>query len=157
MKKQMGFGLVEVIAALGISTVVITSLVALSLYTLRSSLRGKLLLEGSKVANRELELVRAHRDSNTWSDFKDGLGSCNDSSYCHMDADSGLSIETGTDITPTKNNDGATELPNSITRGFLVESNEDNAVRIHVEVSWKDGADVKYSHLYTDLTNWQQR
>lgn len=59
---QEGIGLVETIVALGLGVVVLTALVSLSVFTLRTSTRGKLMLEGSKRANEQLELVRAYRD-----------------------------------------------------------------------------------------------
>jgi hypothetical protein len=153
---KKGFGLLEVIAGLGIATVVITALVSLSIFTLRSSLRSKLLLEGTKIANRELELVRAYRDASaggvrTWEEFSTAVGLCSPpDSSCYMTLDgSGPIVGSFTESEGT---------PEAITRSFTAESLEDgDVIRISVEILWKDGASNRYSHLYTDLTNWQQR
>ena len=164
---QKGIGLVEVIAALGISVVVITSLVSLSLFTLRSSLESKLLLEGTKVANRELELVRAYRDSSdVWVDendfpaagdsgraFLNNIDTCNSvTNMCHIDSSS-FSVVTGVGTSGT----GA----EVVKWGFYVTQagggpiqKTDQAVRISVEANWLVGGQNKYARLYTDLTNW---
>ena len=82
-KAQKGFALVEVIAALGVSALVITALISLSISTLRTSLDSELLLEGTKIANREVELVRAYRDGyesedtpRSWENFISAIQNC---------------------------------------------------------------------------------
>jgi hypothetical protein len=161
-KYEDGVGIVEVIAALGLSIIVLTSLVSLSLFTVRSSLQSKLLLEGTKLANKQLELVRAARDSATyWENGSDGFLNqvipCVPGSPCHMDS-STLLVDGSSDIidpgtaeeieilfTASDPNDG----------GNLVTTDEE--VRISVIVRWTVAGDNKYARLYTDLTNWANK
>lgn len=147
LKNKKGIALVEVIAALGIAVVVITALVSLSIFTLRSSLRSKLMLEGTKIANRELELVRAYRDSNTWADFVYGVANCVNSD-CSMDL-SGTLVNNS----PTVQGSGV----EAISRSFRVNFISDDTVRVSVAVTWDVGDDAKGAYLYTDLTNWRAR
>lgn len=158
LKKEEGIGIVEVIAALGLAIIVLTSLVSLSLFTIRSSLQSKLLLEGTKMANRELELVRAFRDSSAeWENgsndgFLDQMINCN--TACHMD---GLTVDNGVDTVGSG--------PEAITRSFSATkidgtsqlTSGDEEVRISVEISWQVGDETKYARLYTDLTNWANK
>lgn len=152
---QKGMGLIEVIAALGIATMVITSLVSLSIFALRSSLKSKLLLEASKMANREMELIRAYRDRNTWDDFVTTVTPCAPNANpkvptCNMDLDSSVINTTGS--TP----DVASLDIDDIARGFYVEQDA-GVVKVTVVAQWKEGGVLKNTTLRTDLTNWQQR
>lgn len=155
---QKGIGLVEVVAALGISVVVLTSLVSLSLFTLRSSLQSKLALEGTKLANRELELVRAFRDGNAWADFALEAAECNDeNSACHMSTTPPITISAGQDII----NDGSAD---QLTRFFFITNPDgtdftstNTQARVTVEVNWAVGDETKFTRLYTDLTNWNDQ
>jgi Tfp pilus assembly protein PilV len=147
-KSEKGMALVEVIAGLGIAVIVITSLVSLSISTMRASLKSKLLLEGSKIANREIELVRAYRDdSDTWTSFFTIVSSCS-SSPCHMETDgSGFNLATTTEGTGTE----------QITRSFTAIETPGGSgiVRISVSVTWKVGNDTHGAYIQTDLTNWR--
>jgi Tfp pilus assembly protein PilV len=167
-KSQKGFALVEVVVALGVSALVITALVSLSISTLRTSLDSKLLLEGTKIANRQIELVRAYRDgyidANTprsWEAFIDDLHDCEafNTGYlfsCHMGEDGSVNHDVG------KKGSGAEE----ITYQFIM-TNPDGTpidqtsippvVRISVSVTWKVGDQEKGSYIYTDLSNWRGR
>lgn len=154
---EKGIALVEVIAALGIAVVVITALVSLSIFTLRSALRSKLLLEGTKLANRELELTRALRDSSgTWDGFLTSVAPCTIASPCSMNVS-----PLGVSYVPFIENADTTE---AITRQFTATvpgggdlTGTEDTVRISVSVTWSIGADVKSAYLYTDLTNWRGR
>lgn len=155
---ELGIGLVEVVAALGISVIVLTALVSLSLFTLRSSLQSKLALEGQKLANRELELVRAYRDAAvSWeNDFIQDILICTSSARCHMETSGGISVQSGTSVI----NSGQAD---QITTSFFVLHPDgsplisgDSEVSVTVEVTWSIGGDPKHARLYTDLTNWKQ-
>ena len=146
-----GFALVEVIAALGIAVVVITALVSLSISTLRTSLNGKLLLEGSDKANREVELVRAYRDSVSWEEFVNEVDTC--ISPCSMNSD------VTVNASPTEEGSGSEKLTRSFTAtnpntGSQVQAT-DTIVRISVSVTWMIGDQAKGAYVYTDLTNWR--
>lgn len=160
MKNQKGIGLIEVIAALSVSVVVITALVSLSVFTLRSSLSSKLLLEGTKLSSGEMELVRAVRDASLkWSDSSGSLGFVNSvmpcSSQCYVNA-SDLSIVEGAQTIGTGNM--------AVKRFFSVtDANGGGAVglgtsivRVSVTAQWGPGF-TKSTSLYTDLTNWKNK
>jgi len=161
-KDESGVGIVEVIAALGLSIIVLTSLVSLSLFTIRSSLQSKLQLEGTKLANKQLELVRASRDAaaewqNGTNGFLDQITPCVVGNPCHMDA-TNLQVDGSSDVlnagTPEE-----TEVfffasdPND--GGNLVATDEE--ARISVVVRWTVAGNDKYARLYTDLTNWANK
>lgn len=164
-KFQKGFALVEVIAALGISALVITALISLSISTLRTSLDSQLLLEGTKVANREIELVRAYRDgvdattgeARSWEDFINEVRTCHQNFLgpCSMDV-------INTVVLPYVSVAG--EGAKKITRSFIVTNLDGSAitdtpsvVRVSVSVTWKVGDKDKGSYIYTDLSNWRGR
>lgn len=155
-----GIALVEVIAAMGIAVVVITSLVSLSLFTLRSSLASKLQLQGTKMATRESELIRAYRDfsDRTWESFLTDVQSCTGTAICCI-ALNASSIYKGS-ATSCQEGTG-TEL---VTRTFTVtnlgggsiDPSTDNVARFKIKASWTVGGQVKSTYLYTDLTNWRR-
>lgn len=154
-KNEKGIGLVEVIAALGLAVIILTTLVALSLFTLRSQVKSNLLLEGTKMANREIELVRAYRDTSlSWEDFISSLTSNNCYVACHVNFSGNMSIVSG----PETINSGAA---NQISRQFRATKTDgtlldlsSNVVRISVDVSWVVGEKTESTSVYTDLTSW---
>ncbi|RJR27397.1 hypothetical protein C4561_02495 [candidate division WWE3 bacterium] len=167
MLNQKGIGLVEVIAAFGISMVVITALVSLSLYTLRSSLQSKLLLEATKIANRESELVRAFRDDEnvSWLVFMDTLDiTDNDplvSDYDCTCAAAPCTKQCNMTSNPVQVNAGA-RVENidgqNVTHWFSIvpDANDPtNIVRVYVTVTWDVGTQAKMTNVYTDLSNWR--
>lgn len=161
LKNNKGLGLVEVIAALGISVVVITALVSLALFTMRTSLQSTQLMNSTKVVNEQLELVRTYRDSNTWVDFTAGMEAC-------RSLTKGCKFTSGTTTLPsattlkTYSELGATELyvyfqaQNPENSGATITS-ETKVVRVSVYAKWLIGKDAKQTSLYTDYTNWQNK
>lgn len=151
---QSGIGLVETMIAIGIAIIVITSLVSLSLFTLRSSLQSKLNLQGTKIANQQLELVRAFRDTQGWDQFISTMQVRNcSSSNCNINTS--LSVSSGTG----KINPGTAE---EIEYYFRMTDPEDGFVawnekllRVSVTVHWTVGSDDKYTYNYTDVSDWR--
>ena len=153
LKYQSGIALVETIVALGIAIVAITALVSLSVSTLRSSLDSKLLLEGSKIANKQVELVRAYRDGTTWDVFVNAIAGCSDG--CHMDS------ATGNPLLGVGESGAGTE---KVSFQFTATDSDGNpinvlvppdVVRIKVAVTWAIGDETKGAYIYTDLSNWR--
>lgn len=162
LKNQTGIGLVETILAIGIAVIVITSLVSLAVFTLRSSQQSKYLLEGSKLANQQLELVRAYRETVTWTEFFTALRSC-DTADCWVSVDNS-SGPPATFIVHAAAQEDLGVPAVSLVRYFrasnpdgtvLSDSSIDSIVRISVTVHWRIGGSDRYAHTYTDLTNWQ--
>jgi len=148
LKHKKGIALVEVVAALGIAVVVITSLVSLAIFTMRSSLRNKLLLEGTKHANKEMELVRAYRDSVSWEDFTSDMSGCGGG--CYINDISGLSVGGGT-VTYG-------EGLEAVTRYFTAAvGGGEESVDITATAEWQIGGEDKSTNIYTTLTNWRNK
>ncbi len=156
-KHSLGIGLVEVIAAVGVAVIVITSLVSLSVFSLRSSLQSKLYLEGTKTANKQIELVRAVRDvTANWSTFITLVTPC--SAACNMTEPTGgmiaPTVSVGSKITGT----GLSSVTHFFTAtnvngGVLVST--DQTVRVRASASWPIGGRTISTNVYTDLTNWR--
>ena len=152
-----GIGLIEVIAALGVATVITTSLVALSIFTLRASLKSKLFLESSKVANKEIELIRAYRDQNIWSNFTtELLANCKSATtppvpVCYMTDTSGIAVNLNGP------NPALATLPvTEVSKGFYVVSDStSDLIKVNVVVQWREGNLLKSTTLRSDFTNWQ--
>ncbi len=162
---EKGIGLIETIAALGLAIVVITSLVSLSVYTLRSSGRGKLLLRGSKSANEQLELVRAYRDSRSWTEFVTAVNNsnCTNTNDCYMSVDSSYNLVMNSGVF-TEEAGTVNELAYSFSVTDPVQEAGDNTntisiadpvLRINIEVTWRVGNDPQSSHIFTDVSNWR--
>lgn len=157
VSSQSGVGLVEVIAALGISIIVITSMVSLAVFTLRSSLQSKLLLQGTKLANEELERVRAYRDTRAWTDFVTDLSSCTGNAKCSIN--NSLVLATSDDVI----NLGTLEelhryfrVSDQIDGDGTIEAT-DTVLRISVVTTWTIAGQTKSTYVYTDLSSWRNQ
>lgn len=156
LKNQKGVGLIETLIALGISVAVITALVSLAVFTLRSSTQNKLLLQSSKLVNEELELVRAYRDSVDWATFVGAMQSNNcNTGTCNMSV-SPLQVNSGTETIGS----GLEQL----TRSFQITDplevggsldGDENLVRVEVTVSWQVGGETRSAYNYTELSSWR--
>ncbi|HLC93672.1 MAG TPA: hypothetical protein VJG85_01525 [Patescibacteria group bacterium] len=152
-KNEKGIGLIETIAALGVATIVVTSIVSLAVYTLRSSTNSKLMILGTKYATEEIEKLRALRDSSaSWADFYDAVDGC--AVQCYVS--SSLAVNSGVESIAT----GGSE---NMQRYFWVTSTNpptpfdisDGILRMNVSVTWNVGNSSKHTYIYTDLSNWR--
>lgn len=166
---EKGIGIIEVIAALGVALIVITALVSLSVYTLRSSTQSKLFLKGSKKANEQMELVRAYRDgSPNWTTFVNDLmsnacdygGGGAYTAQCYMEYNGAvLSVNHVSAGANCENYN----TPEELCWSFAVSAEDgsvdpdDTVIRIVVETRWKIGAEEKTSYIYSDVSNWRAR
>ena len=156
-QREKGIALVEVILALGVSIIVITSLVSLSLYTLRASLQSKLLLQATNLSKEELERIRAYRDlAAVWTtNFLTPLTPCA-TSNCYIDD----SLVLHTSQSDVKN----PSTPLQLTRYFRISdpidgtiNGNENLIRVSVTVNWKVGTQDKNVFIYSDFSNWRGR
>ena len=182
---KRGIGLIEVIAALAIAVIVITALVSMAIFTLRSSLESKLLLESTKQANVELELIRALRDSYPyWDDPADIEGFWDDISACefipptplpsdfdpcnvsYISNDDRCFIDTSTGslhASPAAYRlypPGANPLsPDKIEIFFVIQSLDmlNQSIRASVYACWNVAGNTRSTSVHTDFTNWQNR
>ena len=151
---EKGIGLVETLIALGVALVVITALVSLSVFTLRTSTQSKLLLQSSNLVNEEVELVRAFRDVNSWSTFIAAVQGC-DTGDCYIDL-SPISVVSGQETSGTGTDQVIRyfRVSDPLEPGGDVNGTE-NLIRVSVTVTWFVGDDQKFAHSYTELSNWR--
>jgi Tfp pilus assembly protein PilV len=142
-----GIGLVEVILSLGIAVIVITSLVSLAVFTLRSSQQSRYLLEGSKLASEEIELVRTFKDkSNTWSDFRTAINGCTIASPCYINSGG------------TGKVNGKEGIDFMDRYFYAVQGATDQIYTITAVVEWRFGAGAnKKTVIVSEVSNWRNK
>jgi Tfp pilus assembly protein PilV len=163
LKNNKGLGLVEVIASLGIAVIVLTSLVSLSIYSIRSSTSTRVRLEAINTANQQMDLLRALRDTSEWDTFVSALLTCdtgsqepsiNNTSGCQVT--SSLSSINVSGYTVDQNNP-------QLQSFFLVHdpintdglATSDNIIRVTVISRWLESNELRTTTLVTDLSNWR--
>lgn len=159
-KSESGIGLVETILSIALAIIVLTALVSLSVFTLRSTTISKSQLQASKLANQELELVRACRDvSASWTDFIAAVTLCFGGTCSMHETDTG-GPRCGTAVlyVDTANPEVLGSGLSSITRYFTLEYHnaDPDIVKVSVSSTWAVGSASKQTHTYTLISNWQE-
>jgi type II secretory pathway pseudopilin PulG len=168
-KKERGFGLVEVMLAFGVSVIIITALVSLATFVLKSATTSSRMMQGTRLVNREIETIRAVRDlyktdeNLSWIDFYNAVNSL--STPCRA--------ISGTSVCPA--NSCHVELDNE-SMGYILPNSEDfddisvcfgsrivesspgvtdpSKIDIIAIATWTIGEQQKYVHNYTRLADW---
>jgi len=150
--KESGQSLVEIIVAVGLVMVTVTALLALGVIGIKSSGFGVAKAKAVKLANEEMELVRAYRDATDWDRFNKignlGIAGCSsdEGARCCISNADGLTLTTI----------GSESIP-PFTRYFIASPNIEgkNSYTVTVYVSW---ADQSGEHVVKDssiFTNWR--
>jgi len=157
LKNRQGMGLIEVLGALTLSVIALTALVSMVIYALRSSLQSQLLMEGTELVSRQLELVRINRDQSTWDAFKADMGGCDSATSKCIITCANILSDPCTVSAPAN-------LPeqNGITVSFMASDAETagsiepatEVVRITSMATWNAGK-TKSTSVTTDFSNWQ--
>lgn len=151
LKNEDGIGLVEVLASLAIAIIVITSLVSLSLFSVRTSVQSNLVLEATKLGNSQMELFRAYRDSlDSWNTFLSNTASCQASS-CYINTS--LQVVAGQGVYSTT----STSTLDDINYRLSYTRATEDVLNVTVTVSWREAGGTKSTNFYTTLTNWKQQ
>ncbi len=69
-QSQKGQTLIEVVAGIGLLTIVVTALIGMGVVALKTSTSARNRTVAVKLASEGMELVRSERDQNSWDDFK---------------------------------------------------------------------------------------
>ncbi len=155
-KDEGGLGLVEVIVAMGVAMIVITAMVSLAIFTLKTTTQSKGLLESTRQANKQMEKLRVYRDtyviSQSWEDFYnsliDGLGN----SYCSTNCSSGYVCYIDDNFVFHGVNDPPIPLPSCFYA--TVVSGNGNVLNIVTVAPWQIGGVTKAAYNYSRLANW---
>lgn len=142
-----GIGLVEVILSLGIAVIVITSLVSLAVFTLRASQQSRYLLEGSKLASEEIELVRTFKDkSTTWNAFSTAISGCTIANPCYINSGG------------TGKVNGKEGIDFMDRYFYATQGASDQIYTITAVVEWRFGAGAdKRTVIVSEVSNWRNR
>ena len=131
-----GQSLLEVMVSLGVTTLVLTSLVSAVVVSIRNARFAKNQSLATKYAQEGIEKVRIYRDQNAWSDFITvGVTEAN----CGDEGLVGFSV------------------PSSFNA--VIDCVEDllipEKVQVTVTVSWTEAGRTHQSQLTTYLTEWE--
>jgi Tfp pilus assembly protein PilV len=154
---KKGMGLIEVLIAVTVSVIALTAMVSMVVTALRSSLQSRMYLEATKIANTQIEKVRALRDSGSWSDFMVMSVACKSSNKCRMNIND-LGYGPDQPTVPYLNSGIYYNFFVTDINGADIDSasaSTTTSVRITAEASWDNGA--KKTTMITDLSNWQAR
>lgn len=129
-KNFAGQSLIEILVIMGVTSLVLTSLVSAVVVGVRNSRFAKNQSLATKIAQEAMEKVRRERDQqSSWSDF--------DEATC-------------------ENPSGLDDPPPPFTRSIDCTLEEGNTrMKVFVMVSWPEGAKIYQSQLTTYLTQWQ--
>ena len=127
-KSEIGQSLLEVMVALAVSTLVLTSLVSAVVVSVRNARFAKNQSLATKYAQEGIEKVRIYRDQNAWSDFDE----------------------------PTCESVPLAALPSPLNRsiGCTPQVGGDR-MEVTVTVSWTEAGRTHQSQLTTYLTEWE--
>ena len=166
-------GLIEVMLAMGIAAVASVAMISLLIRSSRASLQSELMIRATEVAARELDYVRALRDTYSWTEFvkivngDDAAKGANcvpasvgGTAMCHVDTTSGHSVGK---VVGYVNTTGSPPTPRDLKWFFYVTESDGSiavtesstSLRVHVQVEWTIGKENQYTHIYTDLSNWR--
>ena len=165
INKSKGFALVEVLLTLGISMLLVVGLVALGLFSLKSSVAARVNAEAGKTAQAELERLKLLRDAQAeWATFVQAVDGCADSAAsetdgCHIQVLAGgtFAVQPGPGEAETFTNYklnysfGATNL----TGGNLTAT--DTTALITQRTWWKIGDRPRSYIVQTILSDWRDR
>jgi len=152
---EKGLGLVEVIVALGVSIIIITAMISLAIFTLKTTTQSKGLLESTRQANKQMERLRAYRDNYvatySWEDFYNLLmaapncsTSCSSGRVCYID--DSFEFQEVTDPS-------AGSIPTACFYATPVSGNS-NVLNVVTVSPWKIGGETKSAYSYSRLSNW---
>ncbi|HOM78185.1 MAG TPA: hypothetical protein PLT50_03215 [bacterium] len=161
-----GMGLVEVLLAFGVSIIIITALVSLSTFVLRTANTSSRMMQGTRLVNKEVETIRVVRDifvndpNLSWEDFYnlvqgcvavDASGNaCPSATSCYVDLNYSNYIRNGSFSVPNEN---MTVCFGARLVGPAASPDSDK-IDIIAVATWTIGGQKKYAHNYTRLTNW---
>ncbi len=169
-ENQEGLGLMEVILAFGVSIIVVTALVSLATFVLRSSTESSRMMQATRLANQELERIRVVRDlyiadeDLNWSDFYNAIRDCAFSDPPCGEGSATCSIDLTVAGTQNFIQYGNPPETDGITVCFAFreirtqpdDSIDTNKADIIAIGTWVLGGERKYVHNYTRLSNWSR-
>ena len=154
---ERGLGLVEVIVALGVSIIIITAMVSLAIFTLKTTTQSKGLLESTRQANKQMEKLRAYRDnyviSQSWENFYNSLIDGSGNGYCSTNCSSG-SVCYIDDSFTFYNVDDPNPAPSACFYAATAVSGNTNVLNVVTVAPWKIGGVTKAAYNYSRLSNW---
>jgi len=140
-RNEEGQSMVEVVVAVGLILVAVAALLSLGVVSLRGASFSVSKIKATRLANEELELVRAYRDTVGWATFVSDLGDCGSGCYINSDLMEVIS--------------GKETAAESFTRYFYFTTmGGDNKRRITAVVTWTDQSGEREVTLSSVLTDW---
>ncbi len=157
INNQKGIGLVETLIAISLAVVVVTSLISLAVYALRNSRQASYTAQATQIAQNQLELLRAYRDSHTWAQFTGLSCTATVSATCATAPTGGCSYPLGGTPDPSSAPTAGAKTDVSPFTYTSFITNTSGTYRAGVAVFWSVGGKNQCIYNYTDFTNWRGR
>jgi len=141
-KNKSGQSLIEVVVAVGMMALLLTTILALVALSVKNSRVAKDRAQAVSLAQEGVELMRTYRDY-SWTEF---IGKANGSNYALPED---WTIGTGlSDTCPISTS--------SFFKRCVVLSQNPTPVTVNVVISWKEGAQTYQTNQETHLTLWER-
>ncbi len=152
---ESGVSMFEMIIAIFIVAIVVTSIATLSTVAIRNNTFAVNKTRANNFAQQGMDLLRSERDK-SFANFKlkaDLLGK----TWCIDDLVGGLDNQDLCSGTEFVTSDGTTLGEDTIfIREAILATLDPAVVNAKVRVSWQDGQGVHVINLDTDFTNWSK-
>lgn len=159
---KRGISAIEILIAVAIIALTLTTLLGLAIFSLRASLLTKEAIRAKNIAQEVLEAVRNFRDGTTWEDGLKALFTGESNPYYP---------EKDSSVPPEWNLVAGEEITNGFTRKVIfydvqrdgnhniVESggtDDPGTKKVKAVVSWQERGKTHQIELITYLTDWQE-
>lgn len=146
LKSNKGVTIIETVVALGLTSVLLTALMAMVITAINASDLSKARTIATNYANEGLEIARTQRDATDWTTFVANYNSGAGSAICSTCYVTAAGVLTGAV--------GSAASIAPYTRVVTFSDGGSGRVTVDVKVTWKYHSQTETVELVSYLTDW---